>query len=60
MRLTDEVVDSVSHHVGGLGGAVEAEVLGHGLFLLGGLTHLLQKNSNLKLNSSRHAEGLTV
>ena len=40
--LTDEVVHPVAHHVGGLGGAVEAEVLGHRLLLLGGLAHLLK------------------
>ena len=40
--LTDEVVHPVAHHVGGLGGAVEAEVLGHCLLLLGWLTHLLK------------------
>lgn len=38
---TDEVVHPVAQHVGGLGGTVEAEVLGHGL-LLRGLAHLLR------------------
>lgn len=40
--LTGEVVNSVPHHVCRLGRAVESEVLGHRLLLLGGLTHLLQ------------------
>lgn len=43
-KLTDKVVDPVAHHVGGLGGAVEPEVFGHSLLLLGRLTHLLQGN----------------
>lgn len=38
---TNEVVNTVAHHIGGLVGAVEAEVLGHCLLLLGGLAHLL-------------------
>ena len=46
--LTDEVVHPVAHHVGGLGGAVEAEVLGHRLLLLGGLTHLLHSEEKGK------------
>ena len=36
----------MAHHVGGLGGAVETEVLGHRLLLLGGLAHLLQGHTN--------------
>lgn len=39
---TDEVVHSVTQHVGGLSGTVEAEVLSHGLLLLGRLAHLLR------------------
>lgn len=33
------------HHVRGLGGAVEPEIFGHRLFLLGRLAHLLQGTS---------------
>lgn len=40
--LTNKIVDSVAHHVCGLGGAVEPEVFGHRLLLLGRLAHLLQ------------------
>lgn len=40
--LTNKIVNSVAHHVCGLGGAVEPEVFGHCLLLLGGLAHLLQ------------------
>lgn len=42
LRLTNKVVNPVTHHVGGLGGAVEAEVLGCCLLLLGEFTHFLQ------------------
>lgn len=42
-ELTNEVVDSVAHHVCRLGGAVKPKVLGHRLLLLGGLAHLLQE-----------------
>lgn len=43
-ELTNEVVDSVAHHVCRLGGAVKPKVLGHRLLLLGGFTHLLQEH----------------
>ncbi len=41
--LTDKVIHSMSHHVGGFVGAVKAQVLGHCLLLLGRFTDLLKK-----------------
>ncbi len=41
--LTDKVIHSMPHHVGGFGGAVKAQVLGHRLLLLGRFTDLLKK-----------------
>lgn len=43
MTLTDKVIHSMSHHVGGFSGAVKTQVLGHRLLLLGRFTDLLNR-----------------
>jgi len=42
--LTDKVIHSMSHHVGGFGGAVKAQVLCHRLLFLGRFTNLLKQS----------------
>jgi len=56
--LTNEVVDSVAHHGGGLGRAVEPDVLGHRLLLLGGVADLLQDQTGkqMKIHAPNYSQ----
>lgn len=49
--LTDKVIHSMSHHVGGFSGAVKAQVFGHCLLLLGRFTDLLNKEIKVSKKS---------
>lgn len=60
-NLTNEIVNSVAHHVGRFGWTIEAEIFSNGLLFFEWLTNLLEEkygtNAHLKLKGRSFAFG---